>query len=125
MRVYIAGPIRKIPGFNFDAFYNATKQWRDAGHDVVSPIELDLSTDGFYGTNVIEQAMRRDIEAILTCDAVAFLPGWEHSEGSRIEYTLAKAVGLQLLDAVTFETVDDSLIYDEQEIVTCLRNQQF
>lgn len=125
MRVYIAGPIRKVPGFNFDAFYNAAKQWRDAGHEVISPIELDLVTDGFYGTNKIEEAMRRDIEAILTCDAIAFLPGWESSEGSRIEYTVAKAVGLKLLDAVTFEPVDDSFIYDEQEIVTCLRNIQF
>jgi hypothetical protein len=126
MRVYIAGPMRNLPQFNFPAFNAAADEWRCAGWDVISPAEIDQQQDGFDGTNrekepTFEVAMRRDIEAILTCDAIAFLPGWERSEGSRIEYTVAKAVGLELLDAVTHDLVDDSFIYDEKELLTCLR----
>lgn len=129
-RVYIAGPMRGLPHFNFPAFTAAAAQWRMRGWEVVSPAELDKEQDGFDGINyekepIVSVAMRRDIAAILTCTAIAFLPGWEHSVGARIEYTVAKAIGLELLDAVTFDDVDDSIIHEEQELVTCLRNQQF
>src|SRR4051812_1422150 len=118
--------MRGIPKHNFPAFDAAAAEWRCAGWEVISPAEIDQKLDGFDGTNAEKEApftvaMRRDIEAILTCDAIAFLPGWERSVGSRIEYTVAQAIGLQLLDAETHGPVDDSFLFAEKEILSCLR----
>jgi hypothetical protein len=116
MKVYIAGPMRGLPEQNFPAFREAAAEWRCAGHEVISPAEIDEEQDGFDGTDLSKEpsftvAMRRDIAAILTCDAVALLPGWLASEGARVEYRVAKAIGLQIFYARTHEPVDVSWVW--------------
>ena len=46
------------------------------------------------------------------CDAVYMLRGWEESEGSRIEYSVAQRLGLEILleedeDIKTFDTAEE------------------
>ena len=105
-RVYIAGPMRGYPRFNFPLFDAVTQVWRRIGWDVVSPAEADRNLDGLDPENpqpnrTFAFYMRRDIEFLLTVDAVAFLPAWEKSEGANIERTVAKALGLELYDAIS------------------------
>lgn len=102
MRFYVAGPMRGYTEFNFPAFARATRMLRARGHEVISPAENDLSS-GFDPTRgVAEQdfdvrnALRWDIEQILTCDAVYMLNGWEGSTGASIEHSVAHGIGLQI-----------------------------
>lgn len=108
MRVYLAGPMRGQPGCGFPAFDAARDLLIRLGHQPVSPADMDRAV-GFDGTGdppdgFTQRAMRRDVEAILSCDAVAFLPGWESSKGARAERVVAESIGLPSyrVDATTF-----------------------
>lgn len=97
-RIYIAGPMTGIENFNYPAFHAAAKTLRDAGHDAVNPAEISPGTEKTW-----ECAMRQDLREMLTCDAVALLPGWESSKGANIERELAGKVGIKV------HTIDEVL----------------
>lgn len=110
-RVYIAGPMRGYHKFNFPAFDAARDRFRAAGWDVISPADIDREhepdtlelTDAQVSTpETLRRYARRDVEAILRCDAIAMLPGWGRSRGATAEYHVARWIGLAILDAVTF-----------------------
>jgi len=106
MNLYLAGPMRGIPEYNFPAFYAAAKVLREAGHVVWSPAEHDVEQDGFNPTTDTAQPMRhymkRDLPEVLNSDAVVVLPGWENSEGAKLETHVAKMCGIPVhsLDAM-------------------------
>ena len=104
MKIYLAGPMRGIPNFNFPAFAEATKILREEGHEVFSPAEKgeekilsespDVQNAIAFRRNVIE------IDLTWICrhaDAVALLPGWEKSSGARAEKATAEAIGLTIM----------------------------
>lgn len=109
MRIYLAGPMRGIPNFNFPAFDYAAAKLRADGHDVFSPAERDRKA---YGDDIcdnptgdenkvsnpactINDCMAVDTEWICRhAQAIALLPGWEKSSGANAELALAKALGL-------------------------------
>lgn len=98
MRLYLAGPMTGIHRWNFDAFEEAASRLRAAGHDVVSPHEIDL-LDGFDPDNPAPQidyaaTLAEDVRLLLTCDAVALLPGWQRSPGVGIERLAAMGAGI-------------------------------
>ena len=101
-RVYIAGPMQGKPLYNFPLFDAAAKQFSKFGYDVISPAELDRQAgfDPAKGDVVtpefLEQARKRDLEALLTCDGIAMLPGWEDSKGARAEHAVALWAGLSV-----------------------------
>jgi hypothetical protein len=99
--------MRGYEAFNFPAFDEAATLGRSLGWGVISPAELDReagfdetrnSLDGFD----IRAALRRDIEAIMRCDAIAMLPFWYLSKGATAERAIAEVLDLQILDASTF-----------------------
>lgn len=100
MKLYVAGPMTGLPRWNFDAFAEAAERLRAAGHEVTSPHEFDLD-DGFDPDAPVEdftkadlhKAMRRDVEAVLQCEAVILLDGWHVSRGARLEADVAQAIG--------------------------------
>lgn len=116
MKIYVAGPMRGIPEFNFPAFHAATARLRAAGHEVFNPAERDIQYHGVdiskgnadgceekaakdHGFN-LREALKDDLEFIcLHADAVAVLPGWEKSRGAQAEVATAYALGLQVLKA--------------------------
>lgn len=111
-RIYIAGPMRGYPRFNVDAFDQAAARWSASGWYVVNPAEMDRRTgvdhDADPATVNLRACMRRDLLAILDrCSAIALLPGWEQSNGVRVELALARFLGLDVYDAVTFERIED------------------
>ena len=92
--LYIAGPMRGVPDFNFPAFRAAAAKLRAAGYGVVSPHELHSGAL----TLPWSEYMRRDI-AILCSGAVggvALLPGWDNSQGATLERSVAVATGLDV-----------------------------
>ncbi len=97
-KVYLSGPMTGITEFNFPAFHKAAESWRDKGHEVCNPAETDngdTSKDRSY-------YLRKDIAALVGCDAIAVLPDWQYSRGSRLEVTIAHELGMPLYDAETF-----------------------
>ncbi|MGH2421873.1 DUF4406 domain-containing protein [Pseudomonas canadensis] len=87
-RIYLSGPMTGLPGLNFAAFHAMTTNLRAGGHTVTNPAELN--PDG--GTWA--DCMRRDIAALMDCDTVATLPGWEHSKCARLEVLIAERLGM-------------------------------
>lgn len=113
MKIYVAGPMRGIPEFNFPAFHAATSRLRAEGHTVFSPAErdilvtgVDISKGNATGNNALaeqlhgfnlREALKDDLEFIcLHADAVALLPGWENSKGANAERATALALGLEV-----------------------------
>lgn len=98
--IYLAGPMRGYRYYNFLAFQTAADDLRLDGFVVVSPAELDLAEglDPMYPMEEQgfsrEEAMRRDIRAILNVHGMGFLPGSGASPGARAEFEIAKALGL-------------------------------
>jgi uncharacterized protein DUF6378/uncharacterized protein DUF4406 len=122
--VYIAGPMRGIPLFNFPAFDEAASRLRSAGWNVLSPAEMDRgigfdeNRDGLEAFD-LHAAIERDLGAILSLaapdDAVAMLPGWEKSTGASVERALALWCGLTILDARTLAPFPNETILEEAQ----------
>jgi hypothetical protein len=117
--VYIAGPMRGYANYNFDAFDTARDDFIGDGWDAISPADIDRGMWGFdplESAEAMERAtaivnswtkadlhdvIRRDVDAILSSDALALLPGWEKSTGAVAEFFVARWAGLSILDAET------------------------
>jgi hypothetical protein len=93
-RIYIAGRMRGLPLFGFPAFFEAEKDWRQAGWDVVNPARLDQELDAFDpATDPARDEgfyMRRDLPEVARCDAIALLPGWRDSSGAAKELAVVR-----------------------------------
>lgn len=61
------------------------------GHTPVSPLDVSPDPDATYAEH-----MGNDIEALLNCDAVLFLPGYQKSKGCRLEYEAAVIYGKEM-----------------------------
>lgn len=102
MRVYLAGPMTGIPGFNFPEFDRHAGVLEAMGHTVFNPAQMDRDL-GFdpsaseVSSQFLRDALRRDLSAICDADAIAMLPGWEKSGGARIEWMLAVHLGLKVI----------------------------
>lgn len=109
--IYIAGPMRGYPLFNFPAFDEAEKLLTEIGWNVINPAELDRQT-GFDPVNLpedydwqcldsigfsLKDAIHRDVEAIKQCDAIYMLKGWKKSTGANAELALAKWMGCRVI----------------------------
>lgn len=113
MRYYLAGPMTGYELYNFPAFDAEAARLRALGHTVVSPADLDRSVGfdpaGPVLPGFLEEAMRRDLTAILSCDALVLMPGWRDSKGTALEVEVARAVGMPMLAAETLEPIADEL----------------
>lgn len=115
--LYLAGPMRRKPHFNFPTFNEAAHDLRCAGYRVFNPAERDTDVFGeqlsssnptgdermaelHHGFS-LREALAADTEFIaLHAQGIALLPDWEQSSGVRAEIALAVAIGIPV------ETVD-------------------
>ena len=100
-RIYCAGPMSGRPRLNFDAFDAARDFLASEGWEPVSPADIDRA----WGVRAnkryappLQECLRRDFAVMCTCGAIAFLPGWETSEGANAELEVAKYLGLEMYD---------------------------
>ena len=121
MRTYIAGKMRGIPLYNFPAFDSAASDLRSHGIEVVSPAELDREQAGFDPTKLpddwdwnalpedfcLRHAAARDLAALMTCDAIHLLPGWQQSKGATAEHAVAVWLGLGVFEYGNRDTNQD------------------
>ena len=113
MKVYLAGPMRGYPDFNFPAFDYAAAKLRALGFTVFSPADKDrelIGPEAFINptgdedqlaalTNyTIRTALGNDLAWICAeADAIALLPGWEASTGATAERATAIAIGATIM----------------------------
>jgi hypothetical protein len=115
MKLYLAGPMRGYPEFNFPAFHGAAAALRSQGHEVFSPAERDIARHGGvdiskgnsagdekvaaaqHGFN-LRIALGEDLAWICAeAEGIVMLPGWEKSKGATAEHATAVALGLQVM----------------------------
>lgn len=90
MKLYLAGPMRGYPEFNFPVFHAAAKWLRGQGHEVFNPAEEDR------GGENLREIFARDTSWICGyADGLALLQGWHNSKGAKAELALAQALGLR------------------------------
>lgn len=125
--IYIAGPMRGIKGFNFDAFFRAqalleswlafvTEDWaiiNPAQHDMNSGFNgllydgtEDLSELGFD----LEAAMTWDLQQVRNASAIYLLKGWENSAGTARELAQADELGIPVFKEGAY--TDEDALWD-------------
>lgn len=91
MRIYISGAMTGIKDLNFPEFFKAEEYLLNLGHEVVNPARLNGGVTDWV------QCMRTDITALMACDALFCLKGWQNSKGANIEVRLAKDLGFRIV----------------------------
>jgi len=95
--VYIAGPMTGYPEFNYPAFAYAATALRAQGVKVISPHELHdngIAPASYNNERTYEWYLRAGLKALLECNEVVLLPGWEESRGACLERHVAEALGM-------------------------------
>jgi hypothetical protein len=96
--------------FNFPHFFGVECDLAASGFEVVNPARLDIEA-GFDPNDLPDNwdwhqvpssfdmaaARERDIKAIMSCDAIYMLEGWENSVGAKAEKALAEWCGLEVM----------------------------
>jgi len=107
MNIYLAGPMRGIPEFNFPVFNKAAARLRELGHTVFNPAEKGdealLETDPELQDNLSFRRKVFKIDTAYICDyadALMMLDGWKQSKGALAEYALAAAIGIPAYEYV-------------------------
>lgn len=105
VKVYLAGPIFGKPDRNLPMFRRVADQVMS--QLLATPvIPADIKPAEHSGacppgrrsegaTHSAACYMRTDIAELLTCNAVALLPGWVDSQGARLEMSVASQCGLK------------------------------
>lgn len=89
MRVYISGPMTGLVDLNFPAFNEAERLLREAGHEPINPARHGRGEPWqFY--------MRMALLDLADTEGVALLDNWRHSRGARLEYKIARELGLEV-----------------------------
>ena len=101
--IYIAGPMKGLPDFNYPAFNEAADRLFKQGWLTANPVCIG----GKYGTaeelanspTLLAEAVSKELAILADCDAIYLLPGWEDSQGARKELQLALLLGLVVVQA--------------------------
>lgn len=92
-KIYISGPMTNMLNLNFPLFHSTAASLRAAGHSVINPAELNPDPGTW------SECMRRDIKALMDCDTVATLPGWNDSRGASLEVHIGRELGMTVVNA--------------------------
>lgn len=99
-KIFIAGPMRGYPNYNFDKFDAYEKLLKDNGIECVNPgrisrkfKEVEVNND----INVYNEMVKLQQEAEKTCNAILLLDGWQWSKGVMLEVKTAAENDFQFL----------------------------
>ena len=75
---------------NVPLFMRRARDLRKRGYRVVNPAELDK----VKVCRTWEECLRRDLEFVVKCDAIATLPNWKRSKGANLEIHVGKELSM-------------------------------
>lgn len=93
LKVYISGPMTGLPNFNREAFAEATEWCVKKGYSPFNPGWLAFEKDTAFS---YEEILQLDLAALGMCDVILLLPGYEKSNGAKVELELALRLGLRV-----------------------------
>lgn len=88
MVLYVAGPMSGLPAYNRPKFNLVTDELRRRGYYVLNPARQPLGLE-------YQEYMKRGLYDVHRSDGLALLPGWEESNGARLEHRIAMSLGLE------------------------------
>lgn len=107
-RYFLSGPMRGIKDHNYPRFQMVADYVRAQGSEVFSPHE---AYEGDQSRPLADYYLW-NLPSLLESTDVVFLPGWQNSSGARIEYLIAKDLGLNLHQAVFMPgTMEDEYVF--------------
>lgn len=100
--IYLSGPMTGLPDYNRPAFDKVAKELRAQGKSVFNPADIGPKE------NIMPRAwyMRKDLEGLMKSDSVYVLPGWDTSEGAKLEVAIAKELELPIIFTTTLKKKD-------------------
>jgi len=93
-RVYVAGPMTGLKDFNYPAFNAAADALRAQGYQVENPADHGIVPGAEWA-----DYMAYDLTRLGLCGVIALLPGWERSEGARLEVQIGHRLGMTVVNA--------------------------
>lgn len=116
MRVYVSG---RISGLNEDdvnsKFRKGMNDVIEMGHEAVNPLNNGLPKSASWGEHMV-----RDIEMLMSCEAIYMLHNWKESRGARIELNIAIEMGFKVIYAAANEHTEYTAIVKAVEKATGL-----
>ena len=93
-KVYIAGPVSMIQDYNRPAFEKAKGELVALGYDAISPSDI---ADRIGPDRPWLEYMKACIKELVDCDRIYLLDNWHASRGAKIEWNLARDLGIEPL----------------------------
>jgi len=123
MKLYLCGPMTGYADLNHPAFFKAETHLMSMGYEVINPAKMDeeLGLDPHKGVmdhEFLKDAVKRDLDAVMTCDGIALLPEWEGSKGARAEVAVAQWLGKPVYLFPSMAELGKESILDEAKRLT-------
>jgi hypothetical protein len=116
--IYIAG---KITGLDyqeaFDKFERAENDLIAQGYEPINPMKKVLEQEG----KTWAEYMCEDMPHLFSCEAIYLLPDWYDSKGARIEFAVARELGLTILFST--DNGNNTVSRKEYENILAERNE--
>lgn len=108
MKIYLSGPISGLtPSEYHENFEKAEEYIKANGHEPLSPLNVkackeescqkkpEYKESGEY-LHSWECYLKYDLLAMLECEGIIMLPGWESSKGATLEHETAQKAGMMV-----------------------------
>lgn len=93
MKIYISGQITGLPLRAAQiSFERVEKFLKLQNHNPVNPMKIQETINKPW-----TECMIADIEQLMQCEAIYMMHNWGLSKGARIEYAIAKELGLEII----------------------------
>jgi hypothetical protein len=115
MKIYISGAITNNP--NAKAQFDKAKQTLlelNKGYEPISPMDLPHEHSKSWNS-----FMREDIKALMDCQGIYLLAGWEKSPGANIEFNLANNLTYKVIFELDLESIEKDDLPDLEICESC------
>ena len=100
MKIYIAGPITGTDDY-IERFIAANTAIIRKGHEAVNPVFINRVIPTVGETAISYGHIMNICKALLgACDAIYMMPGWQRSNGARVEHAEAFNRGLKFYTSI-------------------------
>lgn len=109
--IYISGPMRGLPDFNYPKFNAVEEELTRNGWHVDNPAKIgeEFGTPEEINSDpeLLRSVMNAELATVKTCEAIFLLRGWERSVGAKKELAAALESGAEI-----YLEEGDALEYD-------------